>query len=36
MMLTHDFEPVIDFVINHKPTGGYVRAHYLKIIREKL
>lgn len=30
MMLTHDFEPVIDFIINHKPTGGFVKAHYLK------
>jgi len=29
-MLTHDFEPVIDFIINHKPTGGFVKAHYLK------
>lgn len=30
LMLTHDFEPVIDFIINHKPTGGFVRASYLK------
>lgn len=29
MMLTHDFEPVIDFVINSKPTGGFVSAAYL-------
>ncbi|MBL4932746.1 AAA family ATPase [Clostridium paridis] len=30
LMLTHDFEPVIDFIINHKPTGGFVSASYLK------
>lgn len=30
MMLTHDFEPVIDFIINSKPTGGYTKASFLK------
>lgn len=30
LMLTHDFEPVIDFIVNHKPTGGFVNANYLK------
>ncbi|MCP4051010.1 MAG: AAA family ATPase [bacterium] len=29
LMLSHDFEPVIDFIINKKPTGGYVSATYL-------
>lgn len=29
LMLSHDFEPVIDFIINSKPTGGLVNAeHY--------
>jgi ABC-type Mn2+/Zn2+ transport system ATPase subunit len=40
LMLTHDFEPVIDFVINKKPTGGYVNAMFIKnnngLISEKL
>ena len=29
LMLTHDLEPVIDFVVNNKPTGGFVSAAYL-------
>lgn len=29
MMLTHDLEPIIDFVVNNKPTGGFVSAAYL-------
>lgn len=29
LMLTHDLEPVIDFVVNSKPTGGFVSAVYL-------
>lgn len=40
LMLTHDFEPVIDFVINKKPTGGYVNAKFIKnnngLISEKV
>ena len=39
LMLTHDFEPIIDFVVNRKPTGGYLKASYLKnnngILDEK-
>ncbi len=30
LMLTHDFQPLIDFVINNKPTGNYVSAHFLQ------
>lgn len=30
LMLTHDFQPVIDFVINHKPNGEHVSAYFLK------
>jgi hypothetical protein len=29
LMLTHDLQPVIDYVINDKPTGEYVSAHFL-------
>ena len=29
LLLSHDFEPVIDFIINKKPTGGNVNAEYL-------
>ncbi len=29
LMLTHDLEPVIDFVVNSKPTGGFISAAYL-------
>lgn len=29
LMLSHDFEPVIDFIVNNKPTGGNVNAEYL-------
>lgn len=32
LMMTHDFEPVIDFVINNKPTGGFVNADFIKNI----
>lgn len=28
LMLSHDFEPIIDFIINNKPTGGFVNAEY--------
>lgn len=38
-MLTHDFEPIIDFVINNKPNSGHAIAKYIKntkgIIDEK-
>jgi len=30
MMLTHDFEPIIDFIINQKPNGGSANAAFLK------
>jgi len=30
LMLTHDLEPVIDYVINDKPTGAYVSAYFLQ------
>ncbi|APH12409.1 hypothetical protein ASJ33_04220 [Dehalococcoides mccartyi] len=30
LMLTHDLEPVIDYVINEKPTGAYVSAYFLQ------
>ncbi len=30
LMLTHDFEPIIDFIINNKPTGGSVNANFIK------
>ncbi len=29
LMLSHDFEPIIDFIVNSKPTGGFVSATYL-------
>lgn len=29
VMFTHDIEPVIDFIINKKPTGGKIHADYL-------
>ena len=29
-MLTHDLQPVIDYVVNNKPTGEYVSAYYLQ------
>ncbi len=29
-MMTHDLEPIIDFVVNNKPTGGFVRAYHLQ------
>lgn len=29
LLLTHDFEPVVDFVINAKPTNEFVSASYL-------
>jgi hypothetical protein len=28
-MLTHDFQPIIDFVINNKPNGGSTNADFL-------
>ena len=30
LMLTHDFQPVIDFVVNNKPSGENVSAYFLK------
>jgi energy-coupling factor transporter ATP-binding protein EcfA2 len=41
LMLSHDFEPIIDFIINNKPTGGFVNAEQLwnrggKIINKKI
>jgi len=30
LMLTHDFQPVIDFVVNHKPNGGSASAFFLR------
>lgn len=30
LMLTHDFEPIIDFVVNKKPTGGYITANFIR------
>ncbi|MBK5279350.1 MAG: AAA family ATPase [Bacteroidia bacterium] len=30
LMLTHDFQPVIDFVVNNKPNGDDVSAYFLK------
>lgn len=39
LMLTHDFEPIIDFIINNKPNSGYAIAKYIKnsnnIVTEK-
>lgn len=30
LMLTHDFQPVIDFIINSKPHGGATKAAFLR------
>ena len=30
IMLTHDFEPIIDFIINNKPNSGHAIAKYIK------
>ncbi|MCA2735095.1 MAG: AAA family ATPase [Microcystis sp. M090S1] len=30
LMLTHDFQPVIDFIVNNKPNSAYVKASFLK------
>lgn len=30
LMLTHDFQPVIDFIINSKPHGGATEAAFLR------
>lgn len=39
MMLTHDFEPIIDFIVNNKPNSGHAVAKYIKnsnhIVTEK-
>ena len=32
LMLTHDFEPIIDFIINNKPNSGHAIAKYIKIL----
>ncbi len=29
LFMTHDLEPVIDFVVNNKPTGGFVKSFHL-------
>jgi len=30
LMLTHDLQPIIDYVINEKPTGQYVSAYFIQ------
>jgi len=30
LMLTHDLQPIIDYVINEKPTGEYVSAYFFQ------
>jgi energy-coupling factor transporter ATP-binding protein EcfA2 len=30
LMLTHDFQPVIDFIVNNKPNGGSANAAFLR------
>lgn len=30
IMLTHDFEPIIDFIINNRPNSGHAIAKYIK------
>lgn len=30
LMMTHDFEPIIDFIINNKPNSGHAIAKYIK------
>lgn len=30
IMLTHDFEPIIDFIINNKPNSGHAIAKHIK------
>lgn len=30
LMLTHDFQPVIDFIVNSKPHGGATKAAFLR------
>ena len=30
LMLTHDFQPIIDFVINNKPNGQFVTASFFR------
>jgi len=30
LMMTHDLEPIIDFIVTNKPTGGFVCAHHLQ------
>lgn len=32
LMMTHDLEPIIDFIVNSKPTGGFVCASHLQNI----
>lgn len=29
LMLTHDFQPVLDFIVNEKPNGGSASAYFL-------
>lgn len=36
LMMTHDLEPIIDFIVNKKPTGGFVYAHYLQNLEGNL
>lgn len=33
LMLSHDFEPIIDFIVNKKPTRGSVSATYLNNLK---
>jgi len=30
LMLTHDLQPMIDFIVINKPTGGSVRAYFIQ------
>ena len=32
LMFSHDFEPIIDFILNNKPTGGHINAEYLRNL----
>jgi ABC-type dipeptide/oligopeptide/nickel transport system ATPase subunit len=36
IMLTHDFQPIIDFIINNKPNGGSVNAWFLRNKNGKI
>lgn len=32
LMLTHDIQPIIDFIKNNKPTGSYVKSFFMKNL----